>query len=102
MVPVHQEGMQQGIMLYNPTTGSTVVGPDGNPVLVQQPYQPVIVKQGPGGTAAAHAQTQEAQNQQPIPQASGQVVPQYATGMSQPLYVVQQQPRMQYAQQPVS
>lgn len=103
MLSVPPDGMQQGVVLYNPTSGAAVVGPDGNPMFVQQPYQPVILKQGPGGTAVAPSQTQEAQAQQPMPQGSSQVVvPQYSTSMSQPLYVVQQQPRMQYVQQPVS
>ena len=103
MWSIPQDSLQQGAMLYNPATGTPVLGPDGNPVFVQPSYQPVIVKQGPGGTGVAHGQPQDPQGQQPVPQASGQVVaPQYATGIPQPVYVMQQQPRAQYVQQPVS
>lgn len=84
------------------------VGPDGNPVyIVQQAYQPMVMKPGsnPGYTQQPQ---QHRQQQQPMPQTAtmspqgGQVVvPQYVGGVQQPLYVVQQPNRSHYGQQQV-
>ncbi|XP_032233792.2 cAMP-regulated phosphoprotein 21 isoform X1 [Nematostella vectensis] len=100
----------QDVMLINPNTGSPALGPDGQPLIVQQAYQSMVVKSG-----SAHAGVQPHPSQgslQPqgthYPQgvavsgasASGQMMMQspYMGTSPQPVYVMQQQARPPFNQ----
>ena len=98
----------------NVSTGTPLLGADGNPLVMQPTYQQVMVKTGstPGYTQPSTARTtvqgahqtsaitqQQQQSQQQQQQNSGQIVmPQYV-GMPQPIYVMPSTARPPYAQQ---
>ena len=98
-------------------SGTPLLGPDGNPLVMQPSYQQVMVKPGstPGytppssvrapvqgaqqPTAIAQQQPQQQQQQQQSAVNSGQIVmPQYV-GVPQPMYVMPANGRPPYAQQ---
>jgi hypothetical protein len=79
-------------------------------LIVQQAYQPMVMKPGSSPGYTQQPQQHRPQQQQPMtqvpqsatmsPQAGQVVMPQYV-GVQQPLYVVQQPNRSHYGQQQV-
>ena len=96
--------------------GTPVLGSDGAPLIVQPAYQQTMVKPGHGASYMPQQQQQQQQQQQPQQPSpsqqqqgpSGQqqtsppgqmVIPQQYVGMQQPLYIMSQPGRTQFAPQ---
>ena len=97
-------------------SGTPLLGPDGNPLVMQPSYQQVMVKPGSTAgytppssvrasvqgaqqpTAIAQQQQQQQQQQQPAVNSGQIVMPQYV-GVPQPMYVMPTNGRPPYAQQ---